>query len=100
MTAQYVTTTHANGAVVTEWKDPSSIPPSTRIITTDEFMDRIPRAAWETISTHASAEATAFVTILNARASIDLDNDKTVYYVNKIKQAGLITQQEHDGILA
>jgi len=79
-----------------------SAPPPERIntITTDEFIDRIPQAAFETISNHSSAEAKTFMSLLNARSSIDLNNDKTTYYVDKMLVAGLITQQEHDDILA
>jgi hypothetical protein len=72
----------------------------TRIITVDNFIDRIPRAVFETISNHASATAKTFMSLLAARNSVDLDNDKTAYYVDKMLAAGIITQAEHDGILA
>ena len=75
------------------------IPVSVRIISVDAFIDRIPRAAYETITNHASNEAKSFVSMLNARNTIPLDNDKVVYYVDKMKVAGLITQAEHEIIL-
>ena len=73
---------------------------SENIITVDDFIDRIPRAAFETIANHASAEAKTLMAALNARANIDLDNDKTAYYVGRMLAAALITQAEHDAILA
>ena len=71
-----------------------------RTITSDAFIDRIPLSAYETIVNHASNEAKTFVSILNSKSHINLDNDKTVYYVGKMKTAGLINQTEHDAILA
>jgi len=80
---------------------PQPVPSTTtpRIISVDDFIDRIPRAAFEAITNSTSKEARAFVSMLNARNMIPLDNDKTVYYVGKMKAAGLITQAEHDTIL-
>ena len=74
--------------------------PPIRVISTDSFVDRIPRAAFEVIANHASTEAKTFMAALNARSNIDLDNEKTVYYIDKMLLAGLITQQEYDDIIA
>jgi len=72
---------------------------SIRVISVDDFIDRIPRPAFETITNHPSNEAKSFVSMLNARNTIPLDNNKTTYYVGKMLDANLITQAEHDAIL-
>lgn len=74
--------------------------PPVRVISTDSFIDRIPLTAYNTIANHANADAKAFMSALNSRDTIDLDNDKTIYYIDRMVTATLITQAEADVILA
>ena len=99
MTRRYETVTHSSGHIETRWIEDNPVAVPKRKVTTDDFIDRIPRAAFEAIANHSSNEAKTFMAALSARSMINLDNDKTVYYVDRMLAAGIITQQEHDDIL-
>lgn len=78
----------------------NQVPVSRRIISVDEFIDRIPLAAFESIVASPSAIASAFVVAITAMTEVNLDSPKAIYYIDKMLLAGLINQTEHDEILA
>lgn len=73
-----------------------------RVISVNEFVDRIPVDAFEKISNSSAKQATAFITKLGIYRDkgIDLDSAFAVDYAAKLLASNLLTADEHAALLA
>ena len=93
-------TTHPNGQVERRRVDTDYVSNAPRPISSEDFIERIPEAAWETITNSNNAKAVAFYARVSASPVINLDSPKVQNAVASMVSGGLISQAEADEILA
>lgn len=95
--------TLTNGVYYQRWElETLPPPPPVRVITPTEFLTRLPASRAEILL--AAAESTLagklWVMRLVAASVIDLDDPETVGALTQLRQAGVLTQQDVDDLLA
>lgn len=94
--------TLTNGVYYQRWVLDTVTPPAVRQITPTQFLTRLPadRAATLVAAVNSTPAGMLWMMRLAAASVIDLDDAETVGALTQLRQAGVLTQQDVDTLLA